>query len=75
MNALARVGRRMHFRWVMNLPFTALARGMDIDDAVAFGVAAGSAAVMRPGHDLCIQEDAERLYQQMQRSMAVPVAI
>jgi 6-phosphofructokinase 2 len=53
----------------------ALARGMDIDDAVAFGVAAGSAAVMRPGHHLCKREDAESLYQQIQPSMAAPVAV
>ena len=40
----------------------ALARGSDIDEAVAFGVAAGAAAVMRPGHQLCTREVTERLF-------------
>jgi 6-phosphofructokinase 2 len=43
----------------------ALARGSDIDEAVAFGVAAGTAAVMRPGHQLCTREDTERLFEAM----------
>ena len=42
-----------------------LSRGMSVQDAVRFGVAAGSAAVMTPGTELCRREDAERLYQQM----------
>lgn len=40
----------------------ALARGSDIDEAVTFGVAAGAAAVMRPGHQLCTREETERLF-------------
>jgi 6-phosphofructokinase 2 len=40
----------------------ALARGLPIDDAVRFGVAAGAAAVMTPGHQLCRREDAEALF-------------
>jgi 6-phosphofructokinase 2 len=43
----------------------ALARGMALCDAVRFGVAAGTAAVMRPGTQLCRREDAERLYERM----------
>lgn len=39
-----------------------LARGMALDDAARFGVAAGTAAVMTPGTELCRREDAERLY-------------
>lgn len=42
-----------------------LARGNALRDAVRFGVAAGTAAVMTPGTELCRREDAERLYRQM----------
>ena len=41
---------------------TALARGDDLFDAARYGVAAGSAAVMAPGTQLCKREDVERLY-------------
>jgi 6-phosphofructokinase 2 len=40
-----------------------LARGQSLKTAVRFGVAAGAAAVMTPGTELCHQEDATRLYQ------------
>jgi 6-phosphofructokinase 2 len=43
-----------------------LARGMELRDAVRFGVAAGAAAVMTEGTELCRREDAERLYRDMQ---------
>jgi 6-phosphofructokinase 2 len=43
----------------------ALSRGAMIQDAVRFGVAAGSAAVMTEGTQLCRREDTERLYRQM----------
>ncbi|MBI5446036.1 MAG: 1-phosphofructokinase family hexose kinase [Deltaproteobacteria bacterium] len=39
-----------------------LARGEEVRDAVRFGVAAGAAAVMTPGSELCRREDTERLY-------------
>ncbi|TLD40353.1 MAG: Tagatose-6-phosphate kinase [Candidatus Jettenia ecosi] len=42
-----------------------LAKGSSLQDAVRFGIAAGSAAVMTPGTELCRREDAEYLYQQM----------
>ncbi len=42
-----------------------LARGKSVEQAVRFGVAAGSAAVMTPGTELCRREDTERLYEQM----------
>jgi 6-phosphofructokinase 2 len=42
-----------------------LARGNEISDAVRFGVAAGAAAVMTPGSELCRREDTERLYGQL----------
>lgn len=47
-----------------------LVRGRSLREAVRFGVAAGAAAVMNPGTQLCRREDAERLYEQM-RSAAV----
>jgi len=42
-----------------------LARGMSQRDAVRFGIAAGTAAVMTPGTELCRRYDTERLYAQM----------
>ncbi|GAB4334625.1 MAG: 1-phosphofructokinase family hexose kinase [Candidatus Abyssubacteria bacterium] len=42
-----------------------LARGWPLREAVRFGVATGSAAVMTPGTELCRREDAERLYERM----------
>jgi sugar/nucleoside kinase (ribokinase family) len=39
-----------------------LARGLDLNDAVRFGVAAGAAAVMTPGSELCRRDDTERMY-------------
>jgi 6-phosphofructokinase 2 len=42
-----------------------LARGKSIGEAVRFGVAAGSAAVMTQGTELCRREDAERLYERI----------
>jgi len=42
-----------------------LARGDNLLEAVRFGIASGSAAVMTPGSELCRREDAERLYESM----------
>jgi 6-phosphofructokinase 2 len=39
----------------------ALARGLSLEQALAHGAAAASAAVMTPGTQLCRREDAERL--------------
>jgi 6-phosphofructokinase 2 len=44
-----------------------LSKGWKIPDAVRFGVAAGAAAVMTPGTELCRREDTERLYQQIKK--------
>jgi 6-phosphofructokinase 2 len=44
----------------------ALARGNSIVDAVRHGVAAGSAAVMTEGTELCRRSDAERLYRDVE---------
>lgn len=52
----------------------ALARGMDIDDATRFGIAAGSAAVTAPGHNLCRREETERLFEEMQRTARAAAA-
>lgn len=41
------------------------AKGMPVHNAIRFGVAAGTAAVMTPGTELCRREDAERLYAEM----------
>lgn len=42
-----------------------LCRGMSVEDAARFGAAAGTAAVMTPGTELCRREDTERLYAAM----------
>lgn len=42
-----------------------LAEGRPLLDAVRFGIAAGSAAVMTAGTELCRREDARRLYEQI----------
>jgi 6-phosphofructokinase 2 len=44
---------------------TALSRDYPLPQAVRFGVAAGAAAVMTPGTELCRREDTERLYEQL----------
>jgi 6-phosphofructokinase 2 len=47
-----------------------LSRGRPLPEAVRFGVAAGAAAVMNPGTQLCRREDAERLFEQMSPAAA-----
>lgn len=42
---------------------TGLARGMLLRAAVRYGIAAGAAATLNPGTQLCCREDAERLYE------------
>ncbi|MGI9419247.1 MAG: 1-phosphofructokinase family hexose kinase [Geminicoccaceae bacterium] len=42
-----------------------LAKGQDFGTALRFGVAAGSAALLTPGTDLCRREDTERLFRQL----------
>ena len=46
----------------------ALALGRPVRDAVRFGVAAGAAAVMNPGTELCHRDDVERLAAQVSAS-------
>lgn len=46
-----------------------LARGLSLEEAVHFGIAAGAAAVMTPGTELCRREDADRLYEQMRHNL------
>lgn len=43
----------------------ALVRGWPIGEAVRFGNAAGAAALLRPGTELCRRDDAERLYRDL----------
>ncbi len=43
----------------------ALSRGEPLNNAVRFGVAAGAAAVMTDGTELCRRDDTERLYRQL----------
>jgi 6-phosphofructokinase 2 len=45
----------------------ALARGDDLHHATLYGMAAGAAAVMTPGAELCRKEDTERLYGELCR--------
>lgn len=42
-----------------------LQRELPLREAVLFGVAAGAAAVMTPGTELCRREDAERLFERL----------
>jgi 6-phosphofructokinase 2 len=49
-----------------------LARGLALLDAVRYGVAAGAAAVMTPGSELCRREDTEQLFLQLQSEPAIP---
>jgi 6-phosphofructokinase 2 len=43
----------------------ALARGWTVRNAVRYGLAAGAAAIMNPGTELCHREDVERLFGSM----------
>ena len=49
----------------------ALTRGFSLLEAVRFGVAAGAAAVMTPGTELCRRDDTERLYDQLRHDEVV----
>lgn len=42
-----------------------IAQGKPLRESILFGVAAGTAAVMTPGTELCRREDAERLFENM----------
>jgi 6-phosphofructokinase 2 len=42
-----------------------LAQGRSLEEAALYGVAAGSAAVMTPGSELCRREDTERIFRRM----------
>ena len=52
----------------------ALAAGQSMEDAFRMGVAAGSAAVMSPGTELCHEEDVKRLLPQVEISEIAPAA-
>ena len=51
-----------------------LARGMAPAAAFAYGMAAGSAAVLTPGTELCARADVERLYAELQATAAPKAA-
>jgi 6-phosphofructokinase 2 len=42
-----------------------LAKGMEMEEAVKYGIAAGTAAVMTPGTELCRKEDTERIFREI----------
>ncbi len=48
-----------------------LARGMPLGEAARYGIAAGAAAVMTPGTELCRQADVDRLYNEMTNDRSV----
>ena len=48
-----------------------LAQGKGLEDALRYGIAAGSAAVMSPGTKLCQKRDADRLYDAMTAAASV----
>ncbi|HVS31182.1 MAG TPA: PfkB family carbohydrate kinase [Thermoanaerobaculia bacterium] len=48
----------------------ALDGGATIEEAALFGIAAGAAAVMTPGTQLCRREDAERLHDEIKKRVA-----
>jgi 6-phosphofructokinase 2 len=50
----------------------ALSRGFGLQDAARYAVAAGSAAVMRPGTQLCRRDDVERLYRDVEAAPVHP---
>lgn len=50
----------------------ALSRGWDIEDAFRYGVAAGSAALLSPGTELCRPEDVARFYDEITRMAPIP---
>lgn len=45
----------------------ALSRGWDLKDVVSYGVAAGTAATLNPGTELCKKEDAERIFEELKQ--------
>lgn len=45
-----------------------LSKGKSIAEAIRFGVACGTAATMNPGTELCKKEDAERLFDLIQKN-------
>lgn len=49
-----------------------LARERPVEDAFAYGMAAGAAAVLSAGTGLCRREDVERLYSEVQKSLPQP---
>ena len=53
----------------------ALSQGKSTEEAALFGAAAGTAAVLTPGTELCSRQQVRELYEQMKRLMIKPVAV
>ncbi|MBN2366283.1 MAG: 1-phosphofructokinase family hexose kinase [Calditrichaeota bacterium] len=49
----------------------ALSRNQNIREAVQFGIAAGAAAVMTPGTELCRRKDTESLYEEIENNKKI----
>jgi len=47
----------------------AIVQGKTVRDSICYGIAAGSAAVMTPGTELCHRTDTERLYKELRRKV------
>ena len=45
----------------------ALAKGWDLKDVLGYGVAAGTAATLNPGTELCKKEDTERIFKELKQ--------
>ena len=60
--ALRQAGRGVYLLMLAGIVL-GLTRGLPIREAVQFGIAAGAAALLRSGTQLCRREDVERLFQ------------
>ena len=45
----------------------ALSKGWDLGDTLCYGVAAGTAATLNPGTELCKKEDTERIFEELKQ--------
>ena len=45
-----------------------LSNGKNLKNALAYGIACGTAATLNPGTELCKKDDADRLYMQINQS-------
>jgi 6-phosphofructokinase 2 len=52
-----------------------LSKGWNVADAMKYGIAAGTAATMNPGTELCKLEDVEVLYKWIKENEKRPVKL